>query len=119
MKRKETLALENRQEDHRPTRFEGNGPGTINGASQAAGHPADTAHPSVSIEVAVQRIRLPFRLSLDRLDPYHGAGALIMTAGSLGMIASLGLGFGPIWAGFLVGAVPTFLIASLVHPEHA
>ena len=42
-----------------------------------------------------------------------------MMAGALGMIASLGMGFGPMWAGFLVGAVPTFLIASLVHPEHA
>jgi hypothetical protein len=55
----------------------------------------------------------------DRLDRYHGAGALVMAAGSVGMIVSSCLGLAPLWAAFLVGALPTFLLAVLVHPEHA
>jgi hypothetical protein len=55
----------------------------------------------------------------DRVDRYHGAGALVMMTGSIGMIVSSCLGLGPLWAGFLAGALPTFLLASLVHPDHA
>jgi hypothetical protein len=58
-------------------------------------------------------------LSLDRLDQYHGAATLVLDASALGMMASLCLGLGPLWAGFLAGALPTFLLASLVHPEHS
>jgi hypothetical protein len=56
---------------------------------------------------------------LDGLDRYHGAGALVMTAGSIGMIVTSCLSIGPLWAGFLVGALPTFMFTTLVHPEHA
>lgn len=41
-----------------------------------------------------------------------------MIAGTVGMIVSGSLGLGSLWAGFLVGALPTFLLAALVHPEH-
>src|SRR4051794_6959257 len=58
-------------------------------------------------------------LHVDSLDPYHGSGALVMTAGSVGMIVASCLALGPLWAGFLAGALPTLLLAALVHPEHA
>jgi hypothetical protein len=60
-----------------------------------------------------------FRLHLDGLDRYHSAGALVMTVGSAGMFLASALALGPLWAGFLAGALPTFLMAALVHPEHA
>ena len=59
------------------------------------------------------------RLHLDRLDRYHGAGALVMTCGSVGMIASAFLAIVPLWAGFLAGVLPSLLLTTLVHPEHA
>lgn len=58
-------------------------------------------------------------LYLDGLDRYHGAGALVMTTGAVGMIVAACLATVPVWAGFLAGALPTFLLAALVHPEHA
>jgi hypothetical protein len=42
-----------------------------------------------------------------------------MAAGSIGMIVAACLGLGSLWVGFLAGALPTFLLASLIHPEHA
>jgi hypothetical protein len=59
------------------------------------------------------------RLEIDRLDPYHGAAAIIMTAGSLGMLLWTLLGFGSSWAGLLAGALPTFLFALLLHSKKA
>jgi hypothetical protein len=64
--------------------------------------------------------RIPWRrLHLDGLDRYHGAGALVVTAGSIGMLAAACLALGPLWVGFLAGALPTFMLTTLVHPEHA
>jgi hypothetical protein len=59
------------------------------------------------------------RLHLDGLDRYHGAGALVITVGSIGMIVSSCLALAPIWVGFLAGALPTFMLTTLLHPEHA
>jgi hypothetical protein len=75
----------------------------------------------VPVSHAVQKIGLDrrIRLGLDGLDPYHGSAALVMAAGSIGMILSLTLSIGPLWAGFLAIALPTFLFISLTHPEHA
>jgi hypothetical protein len=58
-------------------------------------------------------------LHVDGVDRYHGAAALVMTAGSVGMLLASSLSLGPLWAGFLTGALPTFVLAALVHPEHA
>ncbi len=59
------------------------------------------------------------RLRLDELDAYHGSAAFVMAAGSIGMIVSMLLGLGPMWAGFLAVALPIFLLIGLIHPEHA
>jgi hypothetical protein len=69
------------------------------------------AHPTSTLS----RLQLHF----DGIDRYHGAGALVMTAGSIGMIISSCLLQGPLWVGLLAGALPTFLVASLVLPDHA
>ena len=121
MKRKITLELEKRQTGDRTGRFESesNGSGVAGGESPMIGDHGHAAHPSIPSEAVVQGTRLQVRLRVDGLDRYHVPGAPIMVAGALGMSASLWLGFGPLWAGFLAGAVPAFLIASLVHPEHA
>jgi hypothetical protein len=74
---------------------------------------------SVSQAVSTIGLRRRIRLGLDGLDPYHGSAALVMAAGSIGMILSLTFSIGSLWAGFLAIALPTFLLVSLTHPEHA
>jgi hypothetical protein len=59
-----------------------------------------------------------FRLYLDGLDRYHDGASMILIAGGVGMVAALLLAIGPPWAGFLAGALPTFVLVVLVHPEH-
>lgn len=95
------------------------------GAASSAGRSAptipivDPASTLDRIQVRLSQVSRQARLHWDQLDRYHGAGALVMTAGSIGMIVSVSLGLGSLWVGFLVGALPTFLLASLVLPEHA
>jgi hypothetical protein len=59
-----------------------------------------------------------FLLHLDSLDRYHGGASLVLMAGGVGMAATLSLAIGPPWVGFLVGALPTFVLVVLFHPEH-
>jgi hypothetical protein len=54
-------------------------------------------------------------LHFDRLDRYQGAAALVMTVGSFCMMLFALFSLGPLWLGFLMGAVPALLLASLIH----
>jgi hypothetical protein len=58
-----------------------------------------------------------FRLYLDGLDRYHDGASMVLIAGGVGMVAASCLDLGPPWAGFLVGALLTFVLVVLVHPE--
>jgi hypothetical protein len=49
---------------------------------------------------------------------YHDGGTAVLTAGIVTGILTYCWGLLPAWAGFIAGAIPTFLIAALLYSTH-
>jgi len=49
------------------------------------------------------------------LHHYNAGGTIVLAAGILSGIVFTSWGMLPAWAAFMVGAVPTFLVAALVY----
>jgi hypothetical protein len=52
------------------------------------------------------------------LSRYHGSANTVLCCGIVAGLVFGAIGWLPVWAGFLLGAVPAFFLAALAHTIH-